>query len=251
MRLRLVHAVAAVLLAGALAASDLTLTFTSTRKGLGGSASPATEIHYYSSSFMLSRTVETRQDLLVDFKQGITYTINHPKKTIGKMSFDDALAAMDAMGKSGKAGANPMMATVFGDPNAVQVTKLANEQIVGHDCQAWRITVGKLVMELSADPALKPPMADSAYAQMMKARAAQFAQSGPMGATYKRLYEEMAKVKGIPLKTHMTGLMGMDVATLATKVETGPIEPSTFALPAGYAVEDLGKKMREKMAKTP
>jgi hypothetical protein len=144
-----------------------------------------------------------------------------------------------------------MMATVFGDPNAVQVTRLANEQIVGHDCQAWRITVGKLVMELSADPALKPPMADAAYAQMMKARAAQFAQSGPMGATYKRLYEEMAKVKGIPLKTHMTGLMGMDVATLATKVETGPIEPSTFALPAGYAVEDLGKKMREKMAKTP
>jgi hypothetical protein len=84
---------------------------------------------------------------------------------------------------------------------------------------------------------------------MMKIRAAQFTQSNPMGATYKRLYEEMAKIKGIPLRTHMTGLMGLDISTLATKIETGAIPAATFALPAGYKVEDMGKKLREQMAK--
>lgn len=92
-------------------------------------------------------------------------------------------------------------------------------------------------------------MPDTSYSQMMKTRAAQFAQSGPMGATYKRLYEEMAKIKGIPLRTHMTGLMGVDVATLATRIETGAIPAATFTLPAGYKVEDMGKKLRERMAK--
>ena len=62
---------------------------------------------------------------------------------------------------------------------------------------------------------------------------------------------ELAKVKGIPLRTHMTGMMGMDISTLATRIETGPIPASTFNLPEGYAVEDLGRKMREQMAKRP
>jgi hypothetical protein len=251
MRLRLVYALAATLLFGALSASDLTITFTSTKKGLGGSATPGTEIHYYASSFLMTRTVEAKQDALVDFQQGISYTINHPKKTIAKMSFDDAMAVMDSMNQTQNPAANKMMASMFGDPNAIKVTKLAAEKIAGRDCQAWQISLGKLTMELAADPTLKAPMPETAYARMMKSRAAQMAQSGPMGAAYKRLYEEMAKVKGIPLRTHMTGLMGVDIATLATRIETGPIPASTFVLPAGYTVEDMGKKMREKMAKAP
>jgi len=70
-----------------------------------------------------------------------------------------------------------------------------------------------------------------------------------MGLSYKRLYEELAKIKGIPLKTHMTGFMGMDVSTEAIKVETTPIPVATFVLPDGYKVEDMGKKMREDMKK--
>ena len=249
MRLRLIHALAAVLLFGSLSAADLTMTFTSNKKAMGSAAGPGTEIHYYTPNFMMTRTEEAKQDVLVDFQQGINYSINHPKRTIGKLSFADALASMEAMRKALPPGGNPMMGSMFGDPNDVKVTRMANEKIAGRDCQAWQITVGKLSMELAADPTLKPPIAETNYAKLMKMRAAQGAQPGPMGATFKRLYEEMAKVKGIPLRTHMSGMMGMDVSTLATRIETGPIPASTFALPAGYAVEDLGKKMRERMAK--
>ena len=249
MKLRLIYALAATLLFGSLAASDLTITFTATRKGMGGGA-PGTEIHYYNPGFMLTRSVEAKHDVLVDFQHGISYSISHPKKTIEKMAFDDALSAMSTMNASKNAAANQMMASMFGDPDAVKVTRLGNEKIAGRDCQAWEITVGKLVMDLSADPTLKVPMAESGYAQMMRSRAAQYAQAGPMGAVYKRLFEEMAKIKGVPLKTHMSGLMGMDISTLATKVETGAIPAATFTLPEGYKVEDMGKKLKEQMAKS-
>jgi hypothetical protein len=248
MKLRLVYALAATLLFGSLSATDLTITFTSTKKGMGG-GSTGTEIHYYSPTFLMTRAVENKQDLLVDFKQGINYNINHPKKTIDKISFDDAMAAMGSLNMPKDDASSKMMATMFGDPNAVKVTRLPNEKIAGRDCQAWEITVGKLVMNLSADPTLKPPIPESSYTQMMKTRAAQFTQSGPMGATYKRLYEEMAKIKGIPLRTHMSGMMGVDVTTLATKIESGAIPAATFVLPTGYKVEDMGKKLREQMAK--
>ena len=248
MKSRLLCALAATVVAGSLAAADLTITFTSTKKGMGGGAS-GTEIHYYNPSFMMTRAVDQKQDVLVDFQKGINYNINHPKKTIDKMTFDDAISAMGAMNQAKNAQANQAMAAMFGDPNAVKVTKLPNEKIAGHDCQAWEITVGKLTMDISADPSLKPPMPEGAYATMMKARAAQNTQAGPMGAVYKRLFEEMAKIKGVPLKTHMTGMMGMDVTTLATKVELGAIPASTFVLPDGYKVTDMGKKLKEQMAK--
>jgi len=248
MRLRLVFALAATLLFGSLSATDLTITFTSSRKGMGGVAS-GTEIHYYSSAYLMTRAVEKKQDLLVDLQKGISYNIDHPKKTIRMISFDDAMAAVGSMNQPKDDATNKLMATMFGDPKAVKVTRLGNEKIAGRDCQAWEISVGKLVMNLSADPTLKVPMSETSYAQMMKIRAAQFTQSNPMGATYKRLYEEMAKIKGIPLRTHMSGMMGVDVSTLAAKIESGAIPAATFALPTGYKVEDMGKKLREQMAK--
>ena len=249
MKLRLIYTLSAALLVGSLSAADLTITFTATRKGMGGGGA-GTEIHYYSASNLMTRAVEQKQDVLVDFQHGITYTISHPKKTIDKLSFDDAMSAMAAMDQTKNGAANQMMASMFGDPSAVKVTRLPNEKIAGRDCQAWEITVGKLVMDLSADPTLKIPMPETSYAQMMKTRAAQFTQAGPMGAAYKRLYEEMAKIKGVPLKTHMTGMMGMDVSTLATKIDTGAIPVATFALPDGYKVQDMGKKLKEQMAKS-
>jgi hypothetical protein len=47
----------------------------------------------------------------------------------------------------------------------------------------------------------------------------------------------------------MSGMMGVDVSTLAAKIESGAIPAATFALPTGYKVEDMGKKLREQMAK--
>ena len=250
MKRRLVYFLAAVFLFGSLGAADLTITFSSVRKGMIGAGTAGSEIHYYTSADMMTRGVESGMDTLVAFQPGIIYTIDHKKRTITKLSFDDALAAMESMNQPGNAGAAKMMATMFGDPDNCKVTKVGNETIAGRNCQQWQITVGKLVMDLSADPTLKLPMPETAYAQMMRTRAAQAAKAGPMGAIYKRLYEEMAKIKGIPLKTHMSGMMGMDVSTLASKVEIGPVPGATFTLPDGFKVEDLGPKLKAQMAKS-
>jgi hypothetical protein len=84
---------------------------------------------------------------------------------------------------------------------------------------------------------------------MTQARAAQFAKAGPMGQTFKRFYEELSKIKGIPLKTHLTAFMGSDVTSEATKVETTPIPAATFTLPDGYKVTDMGETLKKQLAK--
>lgn len=241
MRLRLVLAMAATLAFATLSATDLTITFNTTGKGGGG-----TEIQYYSSNFHKSRNDSQQRDTLVDFQQGISYVIDHKKKQISRISFDDAMAALDSMNSKLPEGMGAMMGAMFGDPNDCQVEKKGTETVAGRTCTIWSVRVAKMSELLSVDPALKMPVPDASYARMMQARAAQFAKAGPMGAVYKRFYEEMAKIKGIPLKTHVT-MMGVDVATEATRIETGPIPQATFTLPDGYKMEDMGKKMREQM----
>jgi len=249
MKIVLGLAVAAALVCASVSAADLTITFTSKSKGMLGSGNSGTEIHYYTSTFQMTRRVESKQDQLVDYDQGISYSIDHKKKTIAKISFDDALAALDSM-KQAPGGASGMMSSMFGDPNDCKVEKMTMEKVADRNCQGWHVQVGKLVMDMDAHATLKIPVPDAAYAKMMQASAAQFAKAGPMGASYKRFYEELAKIKGVPLKTHMTGFMGMDVANEATKIETTPIPATTFALPDGYKVTDMGKTLKEQMAKS-
>lgn len=250
MKPSLVLALAGTLTVGFLAAGDLTITFTSKAKGMMAGGKSTTEVHYYTSAYQMDQGVDTKQDSLVDFQKGITYHIDHKKKTVEKISFDDAMDAMESLNKSqGGGGAASMMAKFFGDPNDVKVEKLGTEKVADRNCQDWHIQVGKMVMDLAADPTLQMPMPDAAYMRMMKARAAQMAKAGAVGLSYKRLYEEMSKIKGIPLKTHMVAPMGMDVATEATRIETSPIPAATFALPDGYKVTDMGKTLKEQMAK--
>lgn len=240
---------AATLALGPIAAADLTITFNTKAKAMMGSAHDGTEVHYYTTAFQMTRGVDTKMDNLVDYGQGMTYTIDHKKKTIDKLSFDDAMDALDALKEGPAGGAAKVMAKFMGDPNDVKVEKRGTETVAGRTCQGWHVQVGKLVMDLSADPSLKMPVPDAAYAKMMKARAAQFAKAGPMGASYKRLYEELSKIKGVPLKTHMAGAMGLDVTSEATQIVTTPIPAATFTLPDGYKVTDMGKQLKEQLSK--
>ena len=245
MRLCLSIACAATLAFSTLAATDLTLTFA--RKGAG---TAGTEIQYHTAKFHLNRQPEQKLDSLVDYEKGISYTINHKKKTIEMLKMEDALAALASLNQSQSQpeGLGLLMGSMFGDPNKYKVEKLGQETVAGRPCQNYLITVGKLTMALSADPTLKMPVSDAAYTRMMQAQAASFAKGGgPVGASFKRLYEEMAKIKGVPLKTEMKGFMGMNVSSVATKVEQGPIPADLFVLPVGYKMEDVGKKLREDM----
>jgi len=249
MKRPIIVVLALTLLFGSLSATDLTITFTSKGKSVMGGGGDGTVIHYYTAAYQMARMVEARHDDLVDIQQGISYVIDHKKKTVSKISFDDAAAAMANLDTSNGAALGKLMTAMVGDPNAVQVARTGSEQVTGRNCQVWHIQVGKLVMDLSADPTLKRPIPDRDLARITQARIAQFARSGPMGASFKRMFEEMAKIQGIPLKTHMTGIMGMDATQEATRVEVGAIPADTFALPEGYKVQDMGKQLREAAAK--
>ena len=131
--------ITATLVFASLSAADLTITFTAKSKSMMGSGSTGTEIHYYTSAYQMTRGVDSKQDQLVDYGQGISYMIDHKKKTIAKISFDDAMAAMDSMNQAQPSGGNAMMASMFGDPSNFKVEKMGNEKVADRDCQGWHI----------------------------------------------------------------------------------------------------------------
>lgn len=229
----------------ALTAADLTIAFQSK----GAAKAEGVETHYYSSTHHRSNNEASKMDNLVDYQSLTSYTIDHGKKLIQKLAFEDAIAAMESMSADMPEGVSAMMGGLFGDPNSCKVEETGSEVVAGRKCKKYKITVGKLQFESSNDPTLLPPVPAASFAKMMKAKGALSAAMGPMGKSMARLYEEMSKIKGIALKTRMSGFMGMNVATEATKVVEGPIPASVFALPAGYKTEDTGKQLREAKSK--
>jgi hypothetical protein len=230
-------------------AGDLTIVMNAKGKGPMGSSSSGKEVHLYSAKAYRTNHEANQMDSLVSFEDMTTYTINHKKKIIQKITMEDALAAMEEANQQMPEGMAGMMNMMFGDPDNFKVEELGPDTVAGRACKKYRITVGKLVFESSNDLSLKMPVPDASYAKMIKARGAMFAQAGPSAKVFGRLYQEMSKIKGIALKTHMSGLMGTDATSEAESVKEGAIPASAFALPEGYAMEDLGKKMREQMAK--
>ncbi len=247
---RALHSLALAALACATAlAADLTIVMNAKGKGPLGSSTSGKEVHLYSAKAYRTNHEASQMDSLVSFEDMTTYTINHKKKVVQKLTMEDALAAMESMDQQMPEGMSGMMNMMFGDPDNFKVEELGTETVAGRTCKKYRITVGKLVFESSNDASLKLPVPEASYAKMIKARAAMFAQAGPSAKIFGRLYQEMSKIKGIALKTRMTGMMGTDTLSEAESVKEGAIPASAFALPEGYAQEDLGKKMREQMAK--
>ena len=231
--IRLLKAVFSVLLVSSAAiAGDLTITMNAHSKGPMGSGSTSVQTHYYSSKFMRMNDPTAQVDTLMDYGTMTSYTINHKNQA----------SSQDQEGMSA------MMNKIFGDPNNFKVTEEGKDTVAGRSCNKYKITVGKLVMDLSNDPTLKMPMPEVSYQKMVKMRGAMMA-AMPSGKAFVRLYEEMSKIKGLTLKSHMTGMMGMDIQSEATAVKEGPIDPSVFALPSGYAMEDMGAKLKAQMAK--
>ncbi len=246
---RLIWAVFSILfLAFPAFAGDLTITMNAKTSGFMGRTSESVETHYYTAKFMRVNNPTTQVDTLMDYGTMTTYIINHKKRLIQKMTFQDAADAMAQAGKQNQEGMSEMMNKMFGDPDNFKVTEQGHEAVAGRPCTKYRIQVGKIIMDTSNDPSLKPPVPEAAYAKMIKMRGAMMA-AMPSGKGFVRLYEEMSKIKGMALKTHMTGIMGMDTLQEATAVKEGPVADSTFTLPSGYQMEDLGAKMKAQMAK--
>lgn len=231
-------------------AGDLTIVSRNSGKFNDG-----TSTQYYSTWFQRHNHEGTRTDNLTDFKAGIMYTIKHKDKKIEKMSFDDLAAAAEAM-EAQMAKMKEQMANMpaflknamGGDADNFTVDEVGKDTVADRKCRVYKITVGKLEMELANDPSLTLPISPDAYARFGRLRG--LSMGGGMGAgAYKRLYEEMSKLKGVPLRTRTTFPIIGQLTSEAIEVKEGAIPASVFALPEGYKVEDTGAKLREQAAK--
>jgi hypothetical protein len=224
-------------------ATDLTLTMTGTGKGHEGE-----QTQYWSAKFMRTNHTATQTDSMVDFDKGVSYTINHKKKLIQRISWDDLEASMEALADKMKDMPAFMQKMMGGGDATVTAEEQGSETILGRKCKKWKITMGKMILESSNDPALKPPVPAIAYKRFLKLKNS-LGQMGGNSAGMLKLGEELAKVQGIALRTHTVLPMVGDLTSVATALKEGPIPASTFSLPEDYKLEDLGKKMREGLAK--
>lgn len=238
--------------AASLLAADLTITFNSKVKGPMGTGGEGVQTQYYSTNFHKTVDEATKIDSLVDYNKGVFYTIKHKEKKIELMTFDDLVAMGEAMEAKMAQMANlPKFlqgAMGGGDPGEVKVEKVGDDTVAGRACKKYKLTIGKLVQDLSMDPSLKPPVNPAAFAKFSKLRGNMLA--GPSAAAMKKMMEELSKLQGMALKVHMTGFMGMDSTQEATEVKTTAIPASEFNLPDGYKTEDIGKKMLKDLQKS-
>ena len=237
--MRLLFSAAFTLLATVsnLLASDLTITSKVT--GKGALAKDGSQVQLFSPTRMRVNHAGSKSDTLVDYEHEVMYSIDHGKKLVTRMAFKDLQEAMQAL--EDQAAGMPEMITkmMFGDVSEVSVEQLGPDTVLGRPCRKVRITLGKMVQELSVDPSLAFPLKDYAKAMGMLNR-----MPGQVGVLFKRVYQETAKLKGVPLRTRVTGLMGTDMTTEATAISTAPIPTDAWSLPADYEVKDGGKEMR-------
>lgn len=241
-----------LLLVSALAATagDLTITM----KG-SGKYNEGKSIQYMSSDFTRTNHEGTRRDQMVDYRAGVSYQIDHGKKKIEKMSFEDLAAASEAMEaqmaqlKEQMAEMPEFLKKTMGDPNKFSLDELGKDTVAGRKCNAYHMVVSNMEMDMSLDPTLKSPVNPAHFARFSNIRGLLQGAGGPSAGSYKRLYEEMAKLKGITLKTKTKIPFVGEITNEATEVVEGAIPASVFALPQGYAVEDTGKKMVEQARK--
>jgi hypothetical protein len=234
--------VALFLSVASLLAADLTLTQTGTGRGHEGE-----QTQLWSSHFMRINHPDSEVDFLVDFDQGVSYNINHKKKLIQKMSWDDLEVTAEAYGEKLKK-LPPLILKALGASDAtVTVEEQGSELVLGRECRKWKITMGPMIMESSHDPSVIPPVSAIAYQRFLRLHTV-IGPSQPDAPSTLKVGEELAKMQGIALKYRIRLPIGGDVTMSTTHIEEGPIPPSAFELPADYQVEDTGKKLRENLA---
>ncbi|NWJ42508.1 MAG: hypothetical protein HXX12_16220 [Geothrix sp.] len=188
----------------------------------------------------------SQADFLVDFTQGVSYTIDHHKKLIQKMSWDDLeIAAEASMEKLRKLP--PLVLTLMGvNDVTVTVEERGSEIFLGRECRRWRITMGPMVIESSNDPSVDPPVPAIPYQRFLRLHTA-LGQLPSNAALARKAGEELSKVQGIALNYRIALPLAGQLTMTTTRLEEGPIPPSAFDLPVDYQVEDTGKKLRENL----
>jgi len=241
-------------MAGQLIAGDLKITFKNEVKFML-MTQKSEETCYYSTRYILKINQKEKTDRLIDYRDFISYQINHAKKTIHIYTLDDQMKMKEIM-KSKVDTASPeekkKMAATFGfGENDLKAEQIGTETVAGMACVKWEITAGKKkIFTASSAPALEMPIPKADLEKDMFGDPMMLI-FGMSGASSK-IEAEFAKIKGFPLKTELkitSGLITVTFRQEATKIEEGPIPASIFDLPKGYKIKDAGKEMLEKMMK--
>lgn len=229
----------------AVMATDLTITMKGTGKYNEGE-----QTQLWSSKYTRTNMPASKRDTLVDYEKGLFYTIDHKKKVIEMMTWDDLEAVAEGAAAMLR-DLPPMVLKMMpgGGGGDVSVEDEGREVVAGRTCRKWKFTSnGKTLHETSNDPSLRIPISPAAYARALKMQRV-IGAMGPAAAQMAKLGLELSKIQGVPLKTRMTMPMIGEVGSEATEVKEGPIPATAFALPEGYKLEDTGKKLREQMNK--
>lgn len=244
MRTVLASILAILLSAASLLAADLTLVQTATGRGQEGE-----QTQLWSSRFMRINHPGSQVDFLVDFSQGVTYSIDHKKQLIQKMDWEDLEVVAEACGEKLKR-LPPLLLKVIGASDAtITVEEQGSEILLGRECRKWKITLGPMIIESSNDPSVHPPVPAIPYQRFLRLQTI-LGQLQPNAASTLKAAEELAKVQGVALKHRIVLPIVGQTTTLTTHLEEGPIPSSAFDLPADYQVEDTGKKMRENLVES-
>ena len=183
------------------------------------------------------RTTDGENDTIVDVAGGMYTVINHKKKEYYQFTRDEMMAAMAKFEQQMSGPMGGMMEKMMGGKvGEVNVQKGAARKVAGYDCTAYTVTLGEnMRYELCAAEALAIP---ASYYDALKGP---YSMMGPMGRRFVKVFEEMKKIKGVPVA--MNGNVSvmsikMNMASEATEIKRGAIPESAFAVPAGYKKKD-------------
>jgi len=207
---------------------------------------------YMTANATRSNDSKNQFDTMTDFRNGITYHINHKAKTITYTKLADVPGLVEAINANqpkgkGVAQFNAGMNDLYGDPAILKVENVGKDTVIGRSCNRIRITSGKLVWEYCMDPTLRSPIDPATMMKATKAGYAGLAAYPNMAKVMSNLMDATAKLNGVALKTHMSGYNG-DTYMEVTSISQSSIPASTFALPTGYTTKDQIAETKKALA---
>jgi hypothetical protein len=220
--------------------SDLTLHSTETSSSARG-GDRTTTVTTYMSGGAFKRSSSDGNDTIIRLDEGKMVMVDNNKKTYSEVTFQEMQAVMDQAGAAAQnlppEAAAAMQKMMGGANTPVSVTKTgAGEPIAGYATEKYTVT-GPMAMEVWAAPDLKVPPQFYDAIKMRMPRNPMF----DLG----KLYDEMKKINGYPLKqtTSMTMMNVVSKSTMVvTAVDKAPIAKTTFDVPAGYKKVDFAQK---------
>jgi hypothetical protein len=176
------------------------------------------------------RSNDGENDTIVDYQAGTITFVEHKKKRYWQTTPAEMTAQFAELSKMLED--NPMLSKMFGSAAEATTEKLGSRTIAGHQCDDYRVTVGQAYsFDVCAAKDLQPEV------DVHAARRVFAANMGPMAGKMSKLFDELAKIKGLALASTMNiNLMGanISVTTEATEVKVGELGNDVFAVPAGY-----------------